>query len=206
MLIERPEGCGKMLSYEAPIEFVYDALASDKSLVSQSEIPRHLKNFEAGVRNALRRKPNIILVGEARDRETISACIEAGQTGHAVYSTAHTIGVAATIRRMVASFDSSERTERAYALMETTRMIVTQILVPKVGGGRQALREYLVFTDDIREKFLDIKFESWPVELIKTVRAEGKPMVKSARECYDQGLIDKYYYDLVARGTGEEIA
>src|SRR5690606_36326794 len=86
MLIERGQGCGKMLTYEAPIEFVYDAIMSDKSLVSQSEIPRHLKNFEAGVRNALRRKPNIILVGEARDRETISACIEAGQTGHAVYS------------------------------------------------------------------------------------------------------------------------
>jgi defect in organelle trafficking protein DotB len=205
MLIERPEGCGKMLTYEAPIEFVYDALASPKSLVSQSEIPRHLKNFENGVRNALRRKPNIILVGEARDRETISACIEAGQTGHAVYSTAHTIGVAPTIRRMVASFESGERTERAYALMETMRMIVTQILVPKIGGGRQALREYLVFTDDIREKFLDISFENWPVELIKVVRTQGKPMVKSAREAFDEGLIDKYYYNLVARGSGEEV-
>src|SRR5690606_22319697 len=76
MLIERPDGCGKMLTYEAPIEFVYDLVTSDKSLVAQSEIPRHLKNFEDGVRNALRRKPNIILVGEARDRETISAAIE----------------------------------------------------------------------------------------------------------------------------------
>jgi defect-in-organelle-trafficking protein DotB len=206
MLIEREQGCGKMLTYEAPIEFVYDAIASDKSLVSQSEIPRHLKNFEAGVRNALRRKPNIILVGEARDRETISACMEAGQTGHAVYSTAHTIGVAATIRRMVASFDSSERTERAYALMETMRMIVTQILVPKVGGGRQALREYLVFTDEIREKFLDISFEGWPVELIKTVREQGMPMVRSAKKAFEEGLIDKHYYNLVAKGTGEEMS
>jgi defect in organelle trafficking protein DotB len=203
MLIERPEGCGKMLTYEAPIEFVYDLLSSDKSLVAQSEIPRHLKNFEAGVRNALRRKPNIILVGEARDRETISAAIEAGQTGHAVYSTAHTVGVAATIRRMVAAFDSGERTERAYALMETMRMIVTQILVPKVGGGRQALREYLVFTDEIREKFLGMSFETWPVELINVVKTQGKPLVKSAREAFDAGLIEAKYYNMVAKGTGE---
>lgn len=205
MMIERPEGCGKMLTYEAPIEFVYDAIAGPKSLVSQSEIPRHLKNFEAGVRNALRRKPNIILVGESRDRETISAAIEAGQTGHAVYSTAHTIGVAPTIRRMVATFESGERTERAYALMETMRMIVTQILMPKIGGGRQALREYLVFTDELRERFLDIPFESWPLELIKAVREQGKPMVRSAREAYDEGLIEGRFYNLVARGSGEEM-
>lgn len=205
MLIERPDGCGKMLTYEAPIEFVYDAISSDKSLVSQSEIPRHLKNFEAGVRNALRRKPNIILVGESRDRETISAAIEAGQTGHAVYSTAHTIGVAATIRRMVAAFEASERTERAYALMETMRMIVTQILVPKVGGGRQALREYLVFTDEIREKFLGMSFETWPVELMRLVKTKGKPLVKDAREKLDAGLIEPKYYNLVAKGTGEDL-
>lgn len=205
MLIERPEGCGKMLTYEAPIEFVYDAITSDKSLVAQSEIPRHLKSFEAGVRNALRRKPNIILVGEARDRETISSAIEAGQTGHAVYSTVHTIGVAPTIRRMVATFEPSERTERAYALMETMRMIVTQILVPKVGGGRQALREYLVFTDEIREKFLGLPFDQWPVELIKAVRTQGLPMVKSAKKALDEGLIDEMRYNMVARGTGEEI-
>ncbi len=203
MLIERPEGCGKMLTYEAPIEFVYDMVVSPKSLVSQSEIPRHLKSFEHGVRNALRRKPNIILVGEARDRETISAAIEAGQTGHAVYSTAHTIGVAPTIRRMVAAFEPGERTERAYALMETMRMVVTQILVPKIGGGRQALREYLVFTDEIREKFLGMSFDEWPLELIKSVKEEGKMMVASARQAYDEGLIASRHYNLVARGTGE---
>lgn len=205
MLIERPEGCGKMLTYEAPIEFVYDLVTSEKSLVAQSEIPRHLKNFEAGVRNALRRKPNIILVGEARDRETISAAIEAGQTGHAVYSTAHTIGVAATIRRMVAAFEAGERTERAYALMETMRMIVTQVLVPKIGGGRQALREYLVFDDEIREKFLGMNFDAWPVELIRMVKERGKPLVKDARQAFDDGLIESRYYNMIAKGTGEDL-
>jgi defect-in-organelle-trafficking protein DotB len=94
MLIESLHGCGKMLTYEAPIEFTYDTIISRRSLVAQTEIPRHLPSFAAGVRNALRRKPEIILVGEARDRETISAAIEAGQTGHTVYATCHTTGVA----------------------------------------------------------------------------------------------------------------
>jgi defect in organelle trafficking protein DotB len=205
MMIEREGGCGKMLTYEAPIEFVYDSIAGENSLIAQSEIPRHLHSFDAGVRNALRRKPNIILVGEARDRETISACIEAGQTGHAVYSTVHTIGVAATMRRMVATFESGERLERSYALMETMRMIVTQILVPKIGGGRVGLREWLVFDDDLREKMLDTPPEKWVTELMQIVPKKGRSMAQSAKMAYDAGLIDMPQYRLVARKMGVEV-
>lgn len=201
MLIESPHGCGKMLTYEAPIEFTYDAVTSRRSLVAQSEIPRHLPTFAAGVRNALRRKPEIILVGEARDRETISAAIEAGQTGHAVYATVHTTGVAATIRRMVATFEPSERTERAFALMETVRLIVTQTLVPKIGGGRVALREYMAFTEEVREHMLNLPFERWVGELMEMVPKYGRLMEHSARDAYEAGLIDKRYYLVYAQGT-----
>lgn len=107
-----------------------------RSMIAQTEIPRHLPDFARGVRNALRRKPNIILVGEARDRETITTTIEASQTGHLVYTTTHTIGVANTIQRMISTFNSDERSERAYSLLETVRLIVTQALVPKTTGGR----------------------------------------------------------------------
>lgn len=192
MMIER--GCGKMLTYEAPIEFTYDAITSKRSLVGQSEIPRHLPSFAAGVRNALRRKPEIILVGEARDRETMSAAIEAGQTGHTVYATVHTTGVAATIRRMVSTFEPAERSERAYSLMETLRVIVTQTLSPKVGGGRVGLREWLVFTEEIREYLLNMDFDKWSYETMKLVAKEGQTMEKSAKEAYDEGLIDKRHY------------
>lgn len=201
MLIENPRGCGKMLTYEAPIEFTYDSISSRRSLVAQSEIPRHLPTFAAGVRNALRRKPEIILVGEARDRETINAAIEAGQTGHVVYATVHTTGVAATIRRMVSSFDASERAERAYSLMETVRLIVTQTLVPKIGGGRLALREYMAFTDEIREHLLGLPFDRWPFEIMNMVPKYGKTMEKSAKDALDAGLIEKRYYLLYAQGS-----
>jgi defect-in-organelle-trafficking protein DotB len=201
MLIESAHGCGKMLTYEAPIEFTYDTITSKRSLVAQSEIPRHLPTFAAGVRNALRRKPEIILVGEARDRETISAAIEAGQTGHTVYATVHTTGVAATIRRMVSTFEPSERSERAFSLMETVRMIVTQTLVPKIGGGRVALREFMEFTEERREHLLDMSFDKWPAELSRMVEKYGKTMEHAARDAFNAGLIEKRYYMMYAQGT-----
>lgn len=206
MLIERPQGCGKLLTYEAPIEYVYDAISGPRSLVAQSEVPRHLPSFAAGVRNALRRKPNIILVGEARDRETMSAAIEAGQTGHLVFTTLHTTGVAATIRRIISVFEPAERTERAYAMMETLRLIVTQALVPKVGGGRLGLREFLVFDDNVREQLLDTPLEQWTLETQRFLVRYGRTMEHSANEAFKAGLIDRRTYLLLIKGfSGDDI-
>ncbi len=200
MLIEREQGSGKLLTYEAPIEYVYDSITGPRSLVAQSEVPRHIPSFAAGVRNALRRKPNIILVGEARDRETMSAAIEAGQTGHLVFSTVHTVGVAATVRRIVSVFEPAERSERAFALMETLRMVVTQALVPKVGGGRIGLREYLVFDDNIREQLLDMPIDKWTLETQRFLVRYGQTMQQSANRAFKQGLIDRRTYLVLTKG------
>jgi defect-in-organelle-trafficking protein DotB len=200
MLIERAEGAGKMLTYEAPIEYVYDAVIGPRSLVAQSEIPRHLPTFAAGVRNALRRKPNIILVGEARDRETVTAAIEAGQTGHLVFSTVHTIGVAATVRRIVAVFEPAERTERSVAMIETLRMVVTQALVPKVGGGRIGLREFLVFDETVREILLDLPIERWTAETQRLLQRYGQTMEQTATRAFKKGIIDRRVYLQLLKG------
>ena len=202
MLLERKRGCGKVVCYEAPIEYVYDAIKSPRSLISQSEIPRHLPDFARGVRNALRRKPNIILVGEARDRETIAAAIEAAQTGHLVYTTTHTTGVAATIQRMVATFEPNERSERAYAMMETMRLVVTQALVPKASGGRIGVREWMRFSDEVRDKLLAIDFKEWPTEIQRMIPFYGQSMAKSAATAFDAGLIDRRSYILLSSSTG----
>jgi len=202
MLVERPEGCGKLLTYEAPIEYVYDAIASERSLVAQTEIPRHLPSFAAGVRNALRRKPNVILVGEVRDRETVMAAIEAGQTGHAVYATVHTTGVASTVRRMMSMFESNERTERGFALVESLRLIVTQALVPRVGGGRVSVREWMIFTDEVREKLLNLNEEEWSAEITRSLPSNGQSMAVSAQKTYDAGLIDHRHMILLSKSTG----
>ena len=202
MMMERRRGCGKIVAYEAPIEYVYDAVKSPRSLISQTEIPRHLPDFATGVRNALRRKPNVILVGEARDKETISAAIEASQTGHAVYTTTHTTGVAATIQRMVATFEPIERSERAFALMETVRLIVTQTLVPKVSGGRTGVREWMCFTDEVREKFLDMDFKEWPAEIQRVIPLYGQTMARSAEILFEAGEIDRRSYIRLSNSTG----
>ncbi len=201
MLIESTHGCGKLLTYESPVEFTYDAIQSRRSLVGQSEIPRHLPTFARGVRNALRRKPEIILVGESRDRETISASIEAAQTGHLVFSTVHTTGVASTIRRMVSTFEPGERNERAFSLMETVRMIVTQTLAPKIGGGRVALREYMVFTEELREILLNMSYEKWPATLMEMVATHGVTMESQARRAFEAGLIEKRHYLVYMQGS-----
>lgn len=202
MLLERPRGCGKMLTYEAPIEYVYDTINSPRSLVSQSEIPRHLPNFAHGVRNALRRKPEIILVGEARDRETISAAIEASQTGHAVYTTTHTLGVANTVSRMLSTYEMDEREERAVALIETLRLIVTQALAPRIGGGRCGVREWMKFPDEVREKLMDMHFTKWPNEIQRMINQYGRSMQKSAEIAFEAGQIDRRSYLLLSSSTG----
>lgn len=202
LLLERPEGCGKMLTYEAPIEYTYDTIESPRSLVSQSEIPRHLPDFAHGVRNALRRKPEVIVVGEARDKETINAAIEAAQTGHAVYTTTHTLGVANTIQRMLSSYEMNERDERAIALMETLRLIVTQALVPRVGGGRCGVREWMKFPEDVREKLMDMHFTKWPPEIQRMVNQYGQTMQRSAEVVFEEGIIDRRHYLLLASSTG----
>lgn len=149
---------GKVLTYESPIEFVYDNVDSPSASISQSEVPLHLPNFPAAVRNALRRKPSYILVGEARDKETISSVIDAALTGHTVYTTVHSNGVADTIRRMVAAFPEDERYGRTVDLISLIKAIIWQMLVPTVNGERMAVREWLIFTPDVREQLLDSKF------------------------------------------------
>ncbi|MBP9721554.1 MAG: Flp pilus assembly complex ATPase component TadA [Gammaproteobacteria bacterium] len=149
---------GKILSYESPIEFVYDNVKSPKATISQSEIPLHLPNFPSAVRNALRRKPKFILVGEARDKETIAAVIDAALTGHTVYTTVHSNGVSDTIRRMVAAFPEEERYGRTVDLISLIRSIVWQMLVPTIDGKRAAIREWLIFTPEVRDALLESEF------------------------------------------------
>lgn len=201
MILERPHGCGKMLTYEAPIEYVYDSIHSPRSLVSQTEIPRHLPNFEAGVRNALRRKPEVILVGEARDKETINSAIEAAQTGHLVYTTTHTLGVANTVQRMLSAFEMEEREERAVSLIETLRLVVTQALVPRVGGGRCGVREWMQFPDDVREKLMDMHFTKWSNEIQRMINQYGQSMQRSAEIAFERGDIDRRSYLLLSSST-----
>lgn len=200
-LIEQEDSNRKVLTYEAPIEFVYDEIKTQSAVVSQSEIPRHIPSFAAGVRNALRRKPRLILVGECRDSETISAALEAALTGHPVYTTLHTTGVAETMRRLVMAYSGEERTGRTIDILETIRLCIWQKLVPTVDGKRVALREYLVFNRETRDLLLEHDPDNVTAATRKLVEERGQPMVVDAQMRLDEGLIDTRTFDLITKGT-----
>lgn len=200
---EELQDAGKILTYEDPIEFVHEYLDPQRhphSLVAQSTVGRNVSSFGDAIRNALRRKPGMVLVGEARDADTIGGAILASQTGHPVYTTAHTIGPAETLRRMISVFPAGEQIGRAFDLLDCLRLVVTQILVPKVGGGRIGLREFLVFTPQIREALLDMPVEQWTGKLREYVVSEGQTLADAARRAHGDGLISEEWLRRVVEG------
>lgn len=196
-LAEDPNSNRKILTYESPIEFVYDMVQMPSSIMSQSEIPRHLPSFSAGVRNALRRKPRLILVGEARDMETISAVIDAALTGHPVYSTLHSNGVSDAVRRMISTFPAEERHGRALDILETMRLMIWQKLVPSVDGKRVALREFLVFDQEVRDILIGTQVELLAAKTRLLLKERGQPMVVDAKKKFDAGVIVEREFKII---------
>lgn len=200
-LAEQPQGNRKMLTYEAPIEFVYDTVQMPSSIISQSEIPKHLPSFAAGVRNALRRKPRLILVGEARDPETIAAVIDAALTGHPVYTTVHSNGVADAVRRMISTFPAEERHGRALDILETLRLVIWQKLAPSTDGKRVALREYLKFDEEVRDILVSTDVEKLTAKTRQLLKTKGQPMVVDAEKKFKEGILPEREYKLIVQRT-----
>jgi defect-in-organelle-trafficking protein DotB len=203
-IAENAESHRKVLTYEAPIEFVFDSIEKISSIVSQSEIPRHLPSFAAGVRNALRRKPRLILVGEARDPETIGAVMEAAMTGHPVYTTLHSNSVAETIRRLVITFPSEERQSRTVDIIETVRLVISQRLVPTVDNKRTALREFLIFDEKIRDILLMTDLNNITTVIRKMVREQGQTIEADAKSKLKDGVISERQYRVIAEESSRE--
>jgi defect-in-organelle-trafficking protein DotB len=203
-ITEDAESHRKILTYEAPIEFVFDNVEKISSVVSQSEIPRHLPSFAFGVRNALRRKPRLILVGEARDPETIGAVMEAAMTGHPVYTTLHSNSVSETMRRLVITFPAEERQGRTIDIIETVRVVISQRLVPTVDGKRVALREYLIFDEKIRDILLETDILNITNVVRKLVREHGQTMETDAQEKFKAGMITERQFNLITEQAKRE--
>lgn len=185
----------KILTYEAPIEYVFDDVEKPSSIIAQTEIGVNLPSFSAGVRNALRRAPQVILVGEMRDRETIGEGITASMTGHLVYGTLHANGVADTPRRMITSFDVSEQNARAQDIISSIQLIVAQMLIIGIDGKRVAIREYLYFTNEMKEKLIEDGINNITHNIKEMLKSNGKTFAKDLKEKFKKGLIDKKTYD-----------
>ncbi len=136
-----------ILTIEDPIEFVHE---SKKCLVNQREVHRDTLGFSAALRSALREDPDIILVGEMRDLETIKLALEAAETGHLVFGTLHTQSAAKTIDRIVDVFPAAEKAMVRSMLSESLQAVISQTLMKKKGGGRVAAHEIMIGTPAIR--------------------------------------------------------
>ena len=198
-LLER--GAGRIQSYEAPIEYVFDGIATDTAMMSSAEIPRHFPSFADGLRSSLRRRPAAVVVGEARDRETVEAVVRAADYGIAVFSTTHTIGVAATVRRMLAEFPALERAERGAALVDAMTLVVTQVLLPNPRGGRTALREWLAFDAELKAALLEAPQETWPARIAASLADTGNGLAASGMRARRVGLIEEDALRRILAGT-----
>ncbi|GAA4652001.1 type IV pilus twitching motility protein PilT [Kistimonas scapharcae] len=138
---------GHILTVEDPVEFVHE---SKKCLVNQREVHRDTLGFDAALRSALREDPDIILVGEMRDLETIRLALTAAETGHMVFGTLHTTSAAKTIDRIVDVFPGEEKAMVRSMLSESLQAVVSQALLKKIGGGRVAAHEIMIGTPAIR--------------------------------------------------------
>jgi len=138
---------GHILTIEDPIEFVHD---SKKCLINQREVHRDTKGFNEALRSALREDPDVILVGEMRDPETIRLALTAAETGHLVFGTLHTSSAAKTIDRIVDVFPASEKDMVRAMLSESLQAVISQTLMRKSGGGRIAAHEIMIGTPAIR--------------------------------------------------------
>jgi twitching motility protein PilT len=183
---------GHILTIEDPIEFVH---TSRKCLINQREVHRDTHGFNQALRSALREDPDIILVGEMRDIETIRLALTAAETGHLVFATLHTSSAAKTIDRIIDVFPAGEKAMVRSMLSESLRAVIAQTLMKRITGGRIAAHEIMIATPAIRNLIREDKVAQ---------------MYSSIQTGQNVGMhtLDQYMEGLVSRGliTRQEAA
>ncbi len=165
-----------IITIEDPIEFVHD---NQKCLVNQREVHNHTDSFKNALRAALREDPDIVLVGEMRDLETISIAIETAETGHLVFGTLHTTTAPSTVDRIIDQFPADRQQQIRVMLSESLKGVIAQTLLPKKGGGRVAALEVLIVTPAISNLIREGKTFQIP-SAMQTGRNHGMVMLNDA--------------------------
>jgi twitching motility protein PilT len=165
-----------IITIEDPIEFVHDNKAC---LINQREVHTHTGGFKQALRAALREDPDIILVGEMRDLETVAIAIETAETGHLVFGTLHTTTAASTVDRIIDQFPSDRQAQIRVMLSESLRGVISQTLCKKVGGGRAAALEVLIVTSAIANLIRDAKTFQIP-SMMQVGKANGMVTLNEA--------------------------
>ncbi len=177
---------GHILTLEDPIEFVH---APKRSLVNQREVGSQTHTFSAALRSALREDPDVILVGELRDLETISLALTAAETGHLVFATVHTSSAHKTIDRLVDVFPPAQQAQVRAMVSESLLGVVTQMLLHKVGGGRVAALEILVGTAAVRNLIRESKTHQIPSAMQVGGKVGMQTMEAAVAQLLSRGIV-----------------
>ncbi|MDT0496699.1 type IV pilus twitching motility protein PilT [Algiphilus sp. W345] len=167
---------GHILTIEDPIEFVHQ---SKKCLINQREVHRDTLGFNEALRSALREDPDVVLVGEMRDLETIRLALTAAETGHLVFGTLHTSSAAKTVDRVVDVFPAAEKDMVRAMLSESLRAVISQTLLKKTGGGRVAAHEIMLGTPAIRNLIRENKI----AQMYSAIQTGGKDGMQTLDQC-----------------------
>ncbi len=184
-----------ILTIEDPIEFVHE---SKKCLVNQREVHRDTHGFSEALRSALREDPDIILVGEMRDLETIRLALTAAETGHLVFGTLHTTSAAKTIDRIVDVFPANEKAMVRSMLSESLQAVISQTLLKKTGGGRVAAHEIMRGTSAIRNLIREDKV----AQMYSAIQTGGSVGMQTMDQC----LADLVERRIISSETAKEKA
>jgi twitching motility protein PilT len=175
-----------ILTIEDPIEFVHE---SKRCLINQREVHRDTLGFSEALRSALREDPDIILVGEMRDLETIRLALSAAETGHLVFGTLHTSSAAKTIDRIVDVFPAAEKEMMRAMLSESLRAVISQSLLKRKSGGRVAAHEIMIGTPAIRNLIREGKIAQM-YSAIQTGQQHGmQTLDQCLTELVDRGVV-----------------
>jgi twitching motility protein PilT len=173
--INRTRAC-HIVTMEDPIEYVHPDIEAH---ITQREIGRDAVNFAAALKRALRQDPDVLLVGEMRDLETIGLAITAAETGHLVFATLHTTSAVQTPDRIVDVFPPGQQTQIRLQLAETLRGIIAQMLVPRIGGGVALAQEILIATEGVRALIRENKAPQLQ-NLLQTGSKDGMQTLESS--------------------------
>jgi twitching motility protein PilT len=176
-----------IITIEDPIEFVHE---NKKCLITQRQVHIHTESFKTALRAALREDPDIVLVGEMRDLETIAIAIETAETGHLVFGTLHTTTAASTVDRIIDQFPADRQAQVRVMLSESLKGVISQTLCKKIGGGRVAAREILLTTPAISNLIREGKTFQIP-SIIQTSKKLGMNTLNDALlELVERKLIE----------------
>jgi len=176
-----------ILTVEDPVEFVH---SKKHALINHREVGRHTKSFARALKSALREDPDVILVGEMRDHETISLALTAAETGHLVMGTLHTTSAAKTVDRIIDVFPAGDKDMVRAMIGGSLQAVVSQVLLPRQGGGRVAAHEILVGTTAVRNLIRENKVPQIYSMLQVGARYGMQTMEASIKSHLDAGVVD----------------